>query len=118
MIVLIDLLQLIHMHIYVLAAPLPYLFMQVLSSLKNINFAFLPPLYSLPNPNPNANYYAFQSDTTFLGNCQSFVIFLAIFGGTYLLFWLLTLKKLNCSSCLRRKIKSIFNGRMRFSFLH
>jgi len=118
MIVLIDLLQYIHMHIYVLAVPLPYLFLQVLSTLKNINFAFLPQLYTLPNPNQNGPYYSFQSDTTFLGNCQPFVIFFAIFGGAYLLFWLLSMKKINCSLWLRKKAKYIFYGRMRFSFIH
>jgi hypothetical protein len=46
------------------------------------------------------------------------VIFLSVFGGTYLLFWLLSMKKINCWVWLRRKAKSIFNERMRFSFLH
>lgn len=105
MIVLLDLLQLIHMHIYVIALPLPYLYMQVVSVLKNLNFAFLPQLYTNPNPSQSAPYYSFQPDTTFLGNCQPFVFFVAIFGGTYLIFWLLSMKKVNRFKWLRQKSK-------------
>lgn len=105
MIVLLDLVQFIHMHVFVTATPLPYLFMAVVSVLKNLNFAFLPSLYSDPNPNQTGPYYSFQPDTTFLGNCQPFVFFLAIFGGAYLLFWLLSMKRINRSKCFRQKIR-------------
>ncbi len=118
MIVLLDLVQFIHMHIYVLAIPLPYLYMQVISVLKNLNFAFLPILYTNSKTNIDDPYYNFQPDTTFLGNCQPFVFFLIIFAGTYLVFWLLSLRKVNRFKFLRSKIKSIFKGRMRHSFLH
>ena len=118
MIVLLDVLQLIHMHIYVIAIPLPYLYMQVVSVMKNLNFAFLPTLYSNPNPNTSDPYYNFQQDTTFLGNCQPFIFFLAIFGGAYLITWLLTQRKINRFKGFRHKMKEIFKARMRFSFIH
>lgn len=60
MVIILDLLQFIHMHIYVIALPLPYLYMNVASVLKNLNFVFLPKLYSNPNPNTNDPYYNFQ----------------------------------------------------------
>jgi hypothetical protein len=118
MIVLLDLVQLIHMHIYVIALPLPYLYMQVVSVLKNLNFAFLPSLYSDPNPNQDGPYFAFQPDTTFLGNCQPFVFFIAIFGGAYVVFWALTLKFINRSKCFRKRVRAIFKSRVRYSFVH
>lgn len=118
LVVLIDTLQYIHMHVYVLALPLPYLFMTVLSALKNINFVFLPPLYVRAEPDTESPYISFQEDTTFLGNCQPFVFFLALFGGTYLLFWLLSNRRLNPFKCFRQKVKAVFKSRMRYSFLH
>ena len=39
LIVLIDLLQYIHLHIYILVNPIPYLFMTVLQVFKNINLS-------------------------------------------------------------------------------
>jgi len=118
MIVLLDLIQFVHMHVYILALPLPYLFGQIVAVLKNLNFAFLPALYSDPAPNQSNPYYSFQSDTTFLGNCQPFVFFIAIFGGAYLLFWLLSLRVVNRWRGLRQKVKAVFRARMRYSFLH
>jgi len=59
-IVLLDLLQYIHLHVYVLINPMPYLFIQVASTLKNVNFGFLPALYTNPAPDANGNYYLFQ----------------------------------------------------------
>lgn len=118
MIVLLDLVQFIHMHIYVIALPLPYLYMQIVSVLKNLNFAFLPILYTNTQTNITDPYYNFQPDTTFLGNCQPFVFFLIIFGGAYLLFWALSLKKINRFKSFRKLVRSVFKGRMRFSFLH
>ncbi len=118
MIVMLDLIQLIHMHIYVTALPLPFLYMQIVSVLKNLNFAFLPELYSDPNPNQNGPYFTFQPDTTFLGNCQPFVFFLAFFGGAYLLLWVLSLRVINRWKCFRQKVRAIFKARVRYSFLH
>lgn len=118
MIVILDLIQFIHMHIYVAALPLPYLYMNIISILKNLNFAFLPTFYTDPNPNQNGPYYNFQQDTTFLGNCQPFVFFLAFFGGVYLLVWVLTLKVINRWKCFRQKMRAIFKARIRYSFLH
>lgn len=118
MIILLDVLQFIHMHIYVIAIPLPYLYMQVVSVMKNLNFAFLPTLYTNPKPNTSDPYYNFQQDTTFLGNCQPFIFLLAIFGGAYLITWLLTQRKINRFKGFRHKMKEIFKVRMRFSFIH
>lgn len=118
MVVLLDLLQFIHLHVYVLALPLPYLYMSVLSQFKNVNFAFLAPIYVNGNPDTTDPYYVFQEDTTFLGNCQPFVFFLAFFGGVFLLFWALTNRNINRFPAIRKKIKMIFKARMKFSFLH
>jgi hypothetical protein len=117
-IVLLDLLQYIHLHVYILVNPMPYLFITVVSTLKNINFGFLPALFTNPSPDENGNYYIFQADTTFLGNCQPFVFFLAIFGGSYTLFWVLSNRAINKWKWLYKKTKSIFKNRMRFSFIH
>ena len=117
LIVLIDLLQYIHLHVYLLLAPLPYLFMQAVSALKNVNFAFLPTLYSDPSPDPFSSYYDFQKDTTFIGNCQPFVFFLAIFGGAYFICYILTFE-FNKIKCLRRFCKKVYRTRMRYSFIH
>lgn len=116
-IVLLDLLQYIHLHAYLLLSPMPYLFMQVVATLKNLNFVFLPPLYTNSSPDVNSPYFNFQEDTTFIGNCQPFVFFLAIFGGSYLIIWALS-SRINKCNWLRRKAKVIFKNRMRFSFLH
>jgi hypothetical protein len=75
-------------------------------------------MYTNSNPNQNDPYYSFQADTTFLGNFQPFVFFVALFGGVYLIFWLLTLKKINRFKSFRHKVKAIFKKRMRYSFLH
>lgn len=117
LIIFLDLLQYIHLHIYIVMTPLPYLYMMALSALKNINFAFLPILYSNPKPDQNATYYDFQPDTTFLGNCQPLIFFLAIFGGTYLIFMFLS-SSYNKIRCIRTRTKSVFRNRMKFSFLH
>ena len=117
-IVLLDLLQYLHLHVYILINPMPYLFVTVVSTLKNLNFGFLPALYTNPLPDENGNYFFFQTETTFLGNCQPFVFFLAIFGGSYLLFWLLSNRAVNRWKWLYKKVKSIFKNRMRFSFIH
>jgi hypothetical protein len=117
LIVLIDLLQYIHLHVYVVVTPLPFLYMQALSAFKNVNFVFLPKLWSNPTPFPSDPYYDFQEDTTFLGNCHPFVFFLLLFGCTYLLFALLSHR---CCTIrpLRSRARKIFRSRMRFSFLH
>ena len=116
LIVLLDLLQYIHLHLYVLLNPLPYLYMQALSALKNVNFVFLPVLSDHSTGDTNANYYDFQPDSSFLGNCQPFVFFLLIFGSTYLIFMILTTF---CKvKSIHSRAKKIFKGRMRFSFLH
>ena len=46
--VLLDLLQYMHLHAYLLLSPMPFLFMQVLATLRNLNFAFLPALFTRP----------------------------------------------------------------------
>lgn len=117
LIVFLDLLQYIHLHIYIVLLPLPYLYMESLSALKNVNFVFLPKLSSNPTSDITATYYDFQPDTSFLGNCQSLVFFLAIFGCTYILFALLS-AKCNKIKWLRTRARKIYRGRMRFSFLH
>lgn len=117
-IILLDTLQLIHMHIYVIAAPLPYLYMHVISKLNNIHFIFLPTLYTNPDSKLDDPYVNFQTDTSFLGNCHPFVFFFIIFTSIYLIFWGLSNKTINKFTNLRRKIKNIFRTRMRFSFLY
>ena len=117
LIVCLDLLQYIHLHLYVLLTPLPYLYMQALSAFKNVNFLFLPALWTYESTDYTANYYDFQRDTTFLGNSHPLIFFLSIFGGTYLIFWLLSLQ-CNKIKWLRKKTKSIYRSRMRFSFIH
>ena len=117
LIVLIDLLQYIHLHVYVVLTPLPYLYMQALSALKNVNFVFLPTLSSNPTDVTSANYYDFQPDTTFLGNCHPFFFFLVIFGSAYLIFMLLSAQCCKIKS-IRSRVKKIYRGRMRYSFLH
>lgn len=117
MIILIDLLQLAYMHIYTLALPLPYLYMNVASTLKNLHFTFLPTIFTNSSPNTNDPYYIFQPDTTFSGNCQPLVFFIAIFGGTYLVFWVLS-HRVNKFRWLRRKSKAVFQKRIKYSFLH
>ena len=117
LIVLLDLLQYIHMHVYVVLTPLPYLYMQALSALKNVQFVFLPVLSNNPTSDSNANYYDFQPDTTFLGNFHPFIFFFIIFGSTYLIFMLLSAQCCKIKS-IRSRTKKIFRGRMRYSFLH
>lgn len=117
-IILLDTLQLIHMHVYVLAAPLPYLYMHVISKLTNIQFTFLPILYTNDKPNIDDPYYNFQTDTTFLGNYHPFVFFLIIFGSIYMIFWALSTRSLNKFVTLRVKAKRVFRSRMKFSFLY
>lgn len=117
LIILLDLLQYLHLHLYVLVAPLPYLYMQALSALRNVNFLFLPVLSSSPTTNTSAPYYSFQTDTSLLGNIQPLIFFAAIFGSTYLIFFALS-KKCNKVKCLREKCRQIYRSRMRYSFIH
>ena len=78
---------------------------------------FLPVLSSNPTSDTNANYYDFQADTSFLGNCHPFVFFLILFGSAYLVFFLLSHKCCTVKG-VRNRTKKIFRGRMRYSFLH
>jgi hypothetical protein len=68
LIVLIDLLQMIHMHIYIVLEPLPYMWMSFSSALSNLQFTFLPKLHSEVDLTSRNPYYLFQTDITFLGN--------------------------------------------------
>lgn len=88
-----------------------------MAALKNVNFVFLPKIAENPTEDISANYYDFQPDTTFLGNFQPFVFFLAIFGFTYILFACLS-ASFNRFKWLRTRARKIFRARMRFSFLH
>lgn len=116
LIILLDLLQYLYLHIYILALPLPYLYMNAMAQLSIVNFTFLPKLFTDTSATTNP-YYQFQTDTTFLGNMQPLVFFAAIYLSIYFVFWLLTLKKVNCWSW-RRKVKKIFKSRMRYSFIN
>jgi hypothetical protein len=46
LIVLLDYMQLLYMHLFVEITPLPYLWMEMMSGLENVNFSFLPQLFS------------------------------------------------------------------------
>ena len=116
-IVLLDLLQYAHMHIYVTALPLPYLYMKAFDAMGNVNFTFLPTLYSNPSPDTSLPYYVFQPDSTFLGNCQPFIFFLGIFLTVYLIFFGLS-RKCFPVKCMRVNAKKAYKRRMRFSFLY
>jgi len=117
-IIILDTLQFIYMHIYVIAIPLPYLYMHVISKLSNVHFTFLPILYTNPDSNLDNPYINFQTDSSFLGNCHPFVFFLIIFGSIYLIFWALSSRKINKFTNFRNKVKKIFRFRMRYSFLY
>jgi len=117
-IIVLDTLQFIHMHIYVLAVPLPYLYMNVISKLNNIHFTFLPTFYTNPESRIENPYLNFQTDTSLLGNCHPLVFFIIIFGAIYLIFWMLSSRKINKFANFRKKVRQIFQFRMKYSFLY
>lgn len=117
LLVLIDAIQLLFMHNFLLLVPLPYLWYNVNSVLTFSHFTFLPKLYT-QDATPSKQLYAgFLTDTTLLGNLQPFVFIMSIFIFTYFMFWLLSLKKVNCFNGCRKKVKWIFRNRMKLSFI-
>ncbi len=118
LIVLIDFLQLIYMHLYVEVSPLPYFWMNIISSLENVNFAFLPQIYQENNQGSTNPYYLFKKDITMLGNVQPLLMLGALFGLIYLVFWGLSVCKIRAFRCLRKRCRRVFKDRMRFSLFN
>jgi hypothetical protein len=118
LLVLIDFLQLIYMHLYVDVSPLPYFWMNIMSSMENVNFVFLPQFHSEIDETATNPYNYFKKDITMLGNIQPLVYIGGLFGAIYLIFWGLSVCKIKVFRCLRKRVKRIFKDRMRFSLLN
>ena len=119
--VLVDTVQAIYMHSYIMLSPLPYMWFKVNSIFGYFHFNFLPKVYEYdttqtPEEQP---YNSFITDSTFLGNMSPFIFFISIFYGIFFITLLIlkVLKKTNKCSNLRKKIKYLYKERMRFSFL-
>ena len=117
LLVLIDTLQLLFMHTFLLISPLPYLWYNINNILGFFHFTFLPKLYTQEIAGSKTLYSEFQSDTTMLGNIHPFVFIVSIFLFVYFIFWILSTKTVNRSDCFRKRVKKIFRGRMKLSFL-
>ena len=115
--VLIDSLQLLYMHTFLLISPLPYLWYNINDIFGFFHFNFLPKLYTETKAPTKDLYTDFIDDTTMLGNLHPFVFIVGIFVFTYFVFWLLSHKKVNCSDCFRKKVRKVFRSRMKFSLL-
>lgn len=118
LIVLIDFLQLVYMHIFIDINPLPYLWMNVTSTLENLNFSFLPKLYQENNLTSSNPFKLFKTDVTLLGNIQPLVIISAAFLSVYFIFWVLSNFRIKIFRCLKKRARKIFKFRMRYSFLN
>ena len=118
LLVLVDTIQALYMHSYVLVAPLPYMWLKVNTIFGYFHFNFLPKVYTHQNSTEQP-YDAFVTDSTFLGNMSPFIFFTAIFFSFFFI-TLLLLKlftKLDKCNKLRNKLKALYKSRMRFSFL-
>lgn len=97
---LVDTVQTIYMHTFILIRPLPYLWFNVNTVLGAFHFNFLPKFYDVTESKtlPSKNIYSnFLEDTTFLGNMSPFIFFMAVFLGIYFILWILTVPKINRS---------------------
>lgn len=121
---LVDTIQAIYLHSFLMISPLPYMWFKVNSIFGYFHFTFLPKLYSTDTP--EQPYSLFITDSTFLGNCSPFFFFIFIFVGVFLLVWGLLRILPKCASCsnphsacpsLHAKLKSIYKGRLKYSVI-
>lgn len=117
LLVLVDTLQLLYMHVYLLIDPLPYLWYNINNVFGFFHFNFLPKLYTQSVEGSTTLYANFQDDTTMLGNLHPFVFIVSIFVFVFFIFWMLSTKKVNRSDCFRKKVRKVFKNRMKFSLL-
>lgn len=117
--ILIDTVQFLYMHLFVILSPLPYMWFNVNNILSYFHFTFLPKIheYDTTTTSKEQPYNVFQTDSTFLGNMQPFIFFISIYCGMYLIVWLLTLKKINRSDSFREKARQLYKLRFRYSIL-
>lgn len=119
LLILIDSLQFLYMHLFVVISILPYMWFNVTNVLGYFHFNFLPKLFDFDTTvtEPVQPYNSFKTDMTFLGNMQPFVFFVSIFCGIYLLVWLLTIKKINRWDKFRLKVKWLYKARFRYTII-
>lgn len=118
LIVLIDFIQVLYLHLYIEIKPLPYLWMQVMSALENVNFSFLPKIYSEIDETRSNPFYFFKNDITFLGNMQPIIFIGTLFTITFLTSWAIVKSNISLLKGLRKPIKKVFKSRMKYSFFN
>lgn len=107
--------QLIHLHIFLFWAPLPYLQNKFLYALKCFNFLFIPSL--LTPLNITNNYYSsFTNDVSFNGNSPIIVMFIIAIG-VYALVTFLSNKNFVSNKSLRKTCKKIRKNRVKYGLL-
>jgi hypothetical protein len=117
--ILVDTVQFLYMHLFVVISTLPYMWFNVNNVLGYFHFNFLPKIYEFDTTVTEITqaYNQFQTDTTFLGNMHPFIFFVSIFCGVYLVIWVLTTKKINRFEKFREKVKWLYKARFRYSIL-
>ena len=111
-----EILQLMHLHIFLYTIQLPYLQYVFLDTLKYFNFMFLPALF--PNLGITNSYYSlFTQDISFLTNSPLIIILLAILF-LYLVVSFLSSKRFITNKFIRKLFKKIRKNRMKYSIIH
>lgn len=119
LLVLIDTVQFLYMHLFVVISILPYMWFNVNSVLGYFHFDFLPKIYEFGTTTTAKvqPYNLFKTDLSFLGNMQPFIFFVSIYCGCNLIIWLLTTKKINRFEKFREKVKWLYKARFRYSIV-
>lgn len=112
----IEVVQIIYMHIFLYAGPMPFLELNFLKSLKGLHFTFFPQLFSL-QPAEKA-YEDISTDMSFLANCHPLIFVWVIVGILFLLFTILSSKKIMKNKDIRKFAKRVKKYRMRFSLIN
>jgi hypothetical protein len=104
------------MHIFLYAGPMPFLELKFLDKLKYFHFTFFPQLFGA-----NITEKAYENvsvDMSFLANASPFIFVWGIVGFIYLLFTILSSKKIKSNKTVRRFAKRARKYRLRFGILN
>lgn len=111
-----EVVQIVYMHIFLVADPMPFLEMKFLEAIKYFHFTFFPTIFKA-NYNVKSFEY-FNNDMSFVANSSPFIFLWLIILVLYMIFFILSRRKLIKNKTIRHFAKKVMKHRFKLHILH
>ena len=108
--------QIIYIHIFLYASPMPFLQLKFLQTLKDFHFTFFPQISSARIT--DKEYEIIYNDMSFFANFSPLIFIWVLVGIIYLVFTILSNKKLIKNKHVRKFAKRVKKYRLRYDIIH